>query len=122
MYMTLFAGSPCPKTVSFPRNSATFLRRPAESRNDCTSNAGILNFLFCGERETLTDARLAAEDTMRQNSMQFDSAHCSILNSACRFTQPLARTCTLISPWILVNYRQSLSGPAEPSATTGALP
>src|SRR6266850_379774 len=89
MYMTLFAGSPCPKTVSLPRNSATFLRRPAESRNNCTLNAGILEFpFFLGERETFTDVRAAAEETMQQSNMERDSARCSILNSTNRLTQP----------------------------------
>src|SRR6266850_404934 len=87
MYMTVFAGSPCPKTVSFPRNFSTFLRRPAESRNNFTSNTRLLEFAFLGERWTGTVARRAAEDTMRQNSMKFDSVHCAILNSSCRFAQ-----------------------------------
>src|SRR6266850_5444625 len=123
MYMTLFAGSPCPKTVCLPRNSDTFLRRPAESRNDCTSNAGILEFPFLGEREALTDTRRAAEDTMRHNSMDLDSVDCSILNSTCRFAQ---------RPWPAVKPQQVLgiqwstgrtpSRPPEPFAATGALP
>src|SRR6266850_1138277 len=87
MYMTLFAGSPCPKTVSFPRNFSTFLRRPAESRNNCTSNARLLEFAFLGERRTGTGARRAAEDTMRQNTTKFNSVRCTIVNSTRRFAQ-----------------------------------
>src|SRR6266478_7863822 len=87
MYMTFLAGSPCPKTVSFPRNFSTFLLRPAESRNNCASNARLLEFAFLGKRRTGTDARRAAEDTMRQNTIKFDSAHCTIVNSTRRFAQ-----------------------------------
>src|SRR6266436_1855399 len=97
MYMTFLAGSPCPKTVSFPRNFSTFLLRPAESRNNCASNARLLEFAFLGERRTGTDARRTAEDTMRQNSMEFDSANCLLLNSTCRFAQ---------SPWPAVERQQ----------------
>src|SRR5258707_13722920 len=46
--MTLFAGSPCAKTFSFPRNLPTFLPKPAESRNNCTSKAGLDSFAFLG--------------------------------------------------------------------------
>src|SRR6267143_5736544 len=70
MYMTVFAGAPCAKTVSFFRNSSTFLPRPAESRNNFTSKAGFLEFALLGERGTLRDTRLGADDTMGQNSMQ----------------------------------------------------
>src|ERR1700720_2224609 len=81
MYMTVFAGAPCAKTVSFFRNLSTFLPRPAESRNNFTSKAGFLEFALLGERGTLRDARLGADDTMRQNSMEPDPADCTILNS-----------------------------------------
>src|SRR5882724_11726366 len=122
MYMTVFAGSPCPKTVSFPRNSATFLRRPAESRNIFTSNAGIFVFAFFRERRTGTDERRAAEDTMRQNSMESDSVHCTILNSTCYFAQ-LSQSATEQQQVFMIQWiADDLSGPAEPSATTGALP
>src|SRR6267378_2946018 len=46
--MTLFAGSSCAKTFSFPRNLPTFLPKPAESRNNCTSKAGLDSFAFLG--------------------------------------------------------------------------
>src|SRR6202158_1459674 len=88
MYITVFAGAPCAKTVSFFRNLSTFLPRPAESRNNFTSKAGPLEFAFLGERGTLRDTRLAADDTMAQNSMEPDPADCTILNSPCRSAQP----------------------------------
>src|ERR1700674_186921 len=81
MYMTFSAPSPCAKMVSFPSNLLTVLRRPAESRNNCTSNAGIMECAFLGERETLTETRRGAVDTMRQNNMQADPAGCSILHT-----------------------------------------
>src|SRR6266436_1759276 len=123
MYMTLFAGSPCPKTISLPRNSATFLRRLAESRNDCTLNARILDFPFLGERETLTDTRRAAEDTVRQSSMDTDSVYCSILNSTCRCVQrPRPEVECQQVPGIHRSNGYAPSRPAEPFAATGALP
>src|ERR1700726_5287482 len=82
MYMTFFAASPCAKTVSFFRNLSTFLPRPAESRNNCTSKAELLEFSFLEERPALTDARRTAEDTINQASMY--PANCTILNSSCR--------------------------------------
>src|SRR5467141_3742277 len=100
MYITSFAGSPCPKTISFPRNFSTFLRRPAESRNNCTSNTRLREFAFLGERRTGTDPRRAAEDTMRQNTMKFNSVHCTVLNRTCRFAQ---------SPWPAVERQQVFS-------------
>src|ERR1700674_4924266 len=84
MYMTFFAGSPCEKTVSFPRNFSTVLRRPAESRNNCASKAVLLEFNFWGERGTLTDTRRAAEETIGQGSMEADPADCSVLHRPCR--------------------------------------
>src|ERR1700674_2333581 len=84
MYMTFFAGSPCEKTVSFPRNLSTVLRRPAESRNNCASKAVLPEFNFWGERGTLTDTRRAAEETMGQTSMKADSADCAILHNPYR--------------------------------------
>jgi hypothetical protein len=64
MYMTLCAGLPCAKTVSFPRNLATLLPRPPESRNNFTSNAGIPEFAFRGERGTLAGTRRTVDGTM----------------------------------------------------------
>src|SRR6266849_4020023 len=123
MYMTLFAGSPCPKMISLPRNSATLLRRPAESRNDCTSNARILNFPFLGERETLTETRRAAEDIARQSSMELDSVYCSILNSTCQSAErPRPEVERQRVPGIDRSNGCAPSRPAEPFATTGALP
>lgn len=61
--MTFFPGSPCAKTVSFLRNLATFLPKPAESRNDCTSKARLRKFAFVEERRVWADAR-RTEDTM----------------------------------------------------------
>src|SRR6202158_3079227 len=81
MYITVFAGAPCAKTVSFFRNLSTFLPRPAESRNNFTSKAGLLEFALVGERGTLGDTCLGADGTMRQNSMEPDAADCTILNS-----------------------------------------
>src|ERR1700676_4242871 len=85
--MTLFAGSPCAKTVSFPRNMPTFLPKPAESRNNCTSKTGLPKFAFLGERGALTDTRRTASDTMHQKSMDTHLAGCAILNTPCRFAQ-----------------------------------
>src|ERR1700731_3811314 len=85
--MTLFAGSPCAKTFSFPRNLPTFLPKPAESRNNCTSKAGIDNFAFLEEQGAFMDTRRTARDTMRENSTGNDPADCTILNSTCRFAQ-----------------------------------
>src|SRR6266849_7022814 len=79
MYMTFVAGSPCAKTVSFARNLFTFLPRPAESRNSCTSNAGLLRFAWGEERRAFSSTRLAAEDTMVQNSMKH--ANCPVGDS-----------------------------------------
>src|SRR6266403_3506228 len=93
MYMTVFAGAPCAKTVSFFRNSSTFLPRPAESRNNFTSKAGFLEFALLGERGTLRDTRLGADDTMGQNSMEPDAADCSIL-----YGQPSNLRMRLLSP------------------------
>src|SRR4030095_13118837 len=71
MYMTFFAGSPCAKTVSFPRNLPTLLPRPVESRNNFTSNAGPLKLAFLRERRGLTGLRRTTEDTIVQNSMDY---------------------------------------------------
>src|SRR5712664_2260257 len=87
MYMTFFAGSPCAKMVSSPRNLSTVLPRPAESRNNFTSKARLLKFALGGERRALTETRRGAEDSMSQNSMEPDFADCSILHSPCRTTQ-----------------------------------
>src|SRR4029077_11071227 len=75
MYMTFFAGSPCAKTVSFPRYLPTFLPRPVESRNNLTSNAGPPKLTFLRERRRLTGLRRTTKDMLNQNSM--DSAGCS---------------------------------------------
>src|ERR1700682_360198 len=93
MYMTVFAGAPCAKTVSFFRNLSTFLPRPAESRNNFTSKAGPFECAFLGERGTLRDTRLGADDTMAQNSMEPNAADCTILNS-----QPSNLQIRLLSP------------------------
>src|ERR1700736_2357557 len=79
MYMTLVAGSPCVKTVSFPANLDTFLPSPAESRNSLTSNAGILEFALGEERRALLSTRRTAADTMHQNSTT--RADCPIQDS-----------------------------------------
>src|ERR1700719_2329826 len=71
MYMTLCAGSPCAKTVSFPRNFPTFLPRPTESRNNFTSNKGLLKLAFLRERRRLTGLRRITVDMLNQNSMDF---------------------------------------------------
>src|SRR6266850_6926367 len=122
MYMTLFAGSPCPKTVSFPRNFSTFLRRPAESRNNCTSNTRFLEFAFLRVRRTGMDERRAAEDTIRQNSMKLDSVHCTILNSTCRSAQRSQSYAEHQQVLMIQKMADDLNGPAGPSAATGALP
>ena len=44
----------------FSSKLAYLLPRPAESRNNFTSKAGLLEFAFWGERWALTDTRLAA--------------------------------------------------------------
>src|SRR6266403_1109465 len=85
--MTLFAGSPCAKTFSFPRNLPTFLPKPAESRNNFTSKTGLRKFAFLGERGASTGTRRTASDTMHQNSMDTNPAGCAILKSTCRFAQ-----------------------------------
>src|ERR1700676_1426850 len=84
MYMTLVAGSPCVKTVSFPADLDSFLPSPAESRNSLTSNAGILEFALGEERRALLSTRRTAEDTMHQNSTT--RADCPIQDSPCRPT------------------------------------
>src|SRR5712664_3021582 len=81
MYMTFFAGSPCAKMVSSPRNLSTVLPRPAESRNNFTSKARLLKFALGGERRTLTRTRRGLADIIRQNIMKPDCADCSIVNS-----------------------------------------
>src|SRR5580700_8969925 len=53
MYRTFFAGSPCAKTVSLARNLATFLPKPAESRNNFTLNTGFRESAFLLERGAL---------------------------------------------------------------------
>lgn len=80
MYMTFLAGSPCEKTVSFALNLATVLPRPAESRNDFTSNAG-LDLAFLGEQRTLMDTPRAGDGNMQDNSIEPDLEDCSILHS-----------------------------------------
>src|SRR5580693_4580768 len=86
MYITFFAGSPCAKTVSFPRNLATLLPRPAESRNNCTSKAGLLEFAFLAEGVTGTGTRRAAVDTIAYNSMKLRRLF-NIVQSASRSTR-----------------------------------
>ena len=66
MYITLFAESPCVKTVSLSRNTRTFLPKPTESSYDCTSNAGTLELAFGVNRRA--DARRTEADTMVQTS------------------------------------------------------
>src|ERR1700687_943687 len=70
MYMTFVAGSPCTKTVSLARNLFTFLPRPAESRNNCTSKRAVLELALGGRRRTFPGTRLAAEDNIPQASMK----------------------------------------------------
>src|SRR5689334_2872081 len=70
MYMTLFAGSPCAKTVSFPLNLVSFLPRPVESRNCCTSKAGLLKFSLGAGRRTAAGIRRVGEGLIELN---FDS-------------------------------------------------
>src|SRR5580693_5045727 len=77
--MTLVAGSPCVKTVSFPANLATFRPSPAESRNDFTSNAEIFEFAAGEERRALLGTRRTAEDTIHQNSTE--SVDCPLQDS-----------------------------------------
>src|SRR5271156_1453933 len=84
MYITFVAVSPCPKTVSFLRNLATFLPKPVESRNSFTLKARLLDFVFLGKRGTLPDALRAAAGTIGENIMERDSENCSILHSLCR--------------------------------------
>src|SRR5690242_20475263 len=62
MYMTLFAGSPCAKMVSFPRNLDTILPRPADSRNSCTSKTGRLESTVGGGRRSLAGMRRVGKD------------------------------------------------------------
>src|ERR1700683_1262919 len=87
MYITLLAASPCAKTVSFLSNLPTFLPRPVESRNDFTSNAELLEFVFRGERGVLAATRVLAEDCMPQNSIRTSAANCAILHSLIGDTQ-----------------------------------
>src|SRR6267143_784368 len=119
MYMTVLAGAPCAKTVSFFRNLPTFLPRPAESRNNFTSKAGLLEIALLGERGTLRDIRLGADDAMGQNSMEPDPADCTILNSQVpgwHSIHSLKRNSNKILriQWIGVTP----SGPGDLSATT----
>src|SRR5437773_10150640 len=75
MYMTFFAGLPCAKMISFPRNLPTFLPRPVESSNDFTSKTALSDLVFLGERG-LTDLRRTAEDMLGETST--NSGACSI--------------------------------------------
>src|ERR1700722_19483850 len=92
--MTFFAGFPCTKTVSFPRNSPTFLPRPAVSRNDFTSKAGSFEFAFGGLRRGLLDTRRTAEVTIDDDIMGSEDrtdrpgSECAVLNSF-RFLQEI---------------------------------
>ena len=64
--MTLIEGSPCAKMVSFPQNLVIFLPGPAESRNDCTSKVGLLEFaFFLGEERSLIYACRVEEDRIK---------------------------------------------------------
>src|ERR1700720_2906712 len=81
MYMTFVAGSPCTKTVSLARNLFTFLPRPVESRNSCTSKRAVLELALGGRRRTFSGTRRAAEDTMLQTIMK--RAKCPIMDSQC---------------------------------------
>src|SRR5579859_3738145 len=81
MYMTLFAGSPCEKTVSFASNSATVLPRATESRNNFTSKTGFLKFAFLGELWILIDTPRAGSGNKQENSIEPDLAGCSILHT-----------------------------------------
>src|SRR4029077_8491549 len=85
MYITCFAGSPCVKTVSFPLNLATFLPRPAESRNNFTSKTGIPEFAFL--KEGVTFASTALGGICGYYGIDFST--CSLLNSrVCRHSTP----------------------------------
>src|ERR1700682_570911 len=121
MYITVFAGAPCAKTVSFFRNLSTFLPRPAESRNNFTSKAGPLEFAFLGERGTLRDTRLAADDTMAQNSMEPDPADCTILNSPGRSAQHPKPEAEFQQILRIQGIGVTPSGSGELSATTSKL-
>src|SRR5579859_271759 len=86
--MTLFAGSPCAKIVSFAAYLPTVLPRPVESRNNFASNALLPKCAFLGERRAWADTRRAELDTMRQNTIERSSACCSILHSTTSPAQP----------------------------------
>src|SRR6267143_4591894 len=121
MYMTFFAGSPCAKTVSFFRNLPTLLPKPVESRNDCASKAGLLDFAFLGERRTLTDTRRGLQDSIRQNSMERESAECTILNTTSQ-PAPHRRPPQKSVRFLLLNeLQENLSCFAVLSAMKGAL-
>src|SRR6202023_2361502 len=121
MYMTVVAGSPCAKTVSFPWNLCTFLPRPAESRNSCTSNAGLLLFAFWGERRTLRDTRRAFKDAMLNNSIEPDFVDCPKEDSLCQSAwrpQPVAEQQQVLR---IQGIYGCPSVSAELSEATGAL-
>jgi len=63
--------------VSFPLNLATFLPRPAESRNNFTSKTGIPEFTFFKEGATFASTALGGICAY----YSIDFATCSLLNS-----------------------------------------
>src|SRR5579863_4845868 len=69
MQRTFFAGSPWVKSVCFASNWLTFLPRPADSRNNLTSNTGPLELAFLGERRALPDTRRTAVDIIHHGSI-----------------------------------------------------
>src|SRR6266568_9058635 len=116
--MTSFAGSPCAKTISFPRNLPTFLPRPVESRNDFTSKTALLDLVFLGERRGLTVLRRIAEDMLGENST--GSGACSMPSIQYWI---LAYSVHAFSDYSLSqrSLKAIPSGSGELSATIGAL-
>ena len=83
--MTCFAGSPCLMTISFARNLATFLPRPAESRNNFTSKTGIPEFALLKEGGAFAGTALGGIYAC----CTIDFACCPLLNTLCLPAQPL---------------------------------
>jgi hypothetical protein len=96
MYMTLLAGLPCAKMVSFLRNVFIVLPRLVESRNTFTSKAGIFESAFWRQRRGLLGARRAAAGDMIGHILAWIPFAHSILDSRHRAAQPHGRSSPIV--------------------------
>src|ERR1700736_3223187 len=78
MYMTFFEVSPCERMICFLRKSLTFLFRPAESRNECTSNFRFREATFLEAGETPASVRRGDEDIIANNTLRHRPVQCRI--------------------------------------------